>query len=104
MWATEFCGGCRRQYEIQTWNGKMDISDLTSDEMTEADVDHIDLNTKTDLIDNGILDVHVNGYLRPLDPEGQKLGCFDLKIQEGRPVSVRASSESHWLDWEYPQR
>lgn len=84
--AKAHCGGTRLKFEVQTWNGHIDISEIDLEE--NDDVDAIDLKAGTELPDNaGEIDVAVWGVCPQYDGI-DRLGNVQISIANGQLEEV----------------
>ena len=80
--ARAWCGGCKHSFEVQVWNGHIDIDGLDLEDNDEIDL--IALHEGAVLPDNaGDVDIAVWGESRTLSGT-DRLGNFSIEIVDGR--------------------
>ena len=84
--AKAYCGGSKHAFEVQTWNGHVDISEIDLED--NDDIDAIDLKIGTELPDNaGEIDVAVWGACPQYDGI-DRLGNVQISIANGQLEGV----------------
>jgi hypothetical protein len=89
--ARDYCGGYKHVLEVQTWDDRIDIGDMTEQEQDEADISHFDLIDGVELPDNAEqIDIQVWGVEFKAEAgevtteaDMNKLGYFYIALKDG---------------------
>lgn len=86
--ARDYCGGYQHKLEVQMWDDRIDIGDMTEEEQDNANVSHFALVEGVELPDNAEqIDIQVWGVdFKGGHPEHDidKLGYFYISLEDGK--------------------